>query len=311
VIYDYAIEPELVATWGALAEYRFFADKFGLGTPRILAEFPRRKNWRRRVLETATSARLDGLELSRVTALVNWLSEVVAARQTEAYDGQKAWLANAETEHARRPFHAILARQNPSGRDHVITGEALYDPGQVRLNPVREVAARRVACELASQVGPMLRICSRVVFVDPRFRATEPRFTNALRAYLVEYAATRDPATADVALLVSNLDLGEALVRRDCAAYLPRFVPRGMRLRVACLGQRPGGEKLHNRYILTDVGGVKFGVGLDEHSASGSENETDDISLLSRELYVRRWEQYAGSALAFDLVESFEVTGTL
>jgi hypothetical protein len=28
--------------------------------------------------------------------------------------------------------------------------------------------------------------------------------------------------------------------------------------------QKAGGDKLHNRYVLTDIGGVSLGVGLDE-----------------------------------------------
>jgi hypothetical protein len=56
------------------------------------------------------------------------------------------------------------------------------------------------------------------------------------------------------------------------------------------LGQKTGGEKLHNRYILTDLGGVAFGVGLDE----GDDGETDDLTLMDRALYELRWSQYDG-----------------
>ena len=58
------------------------------------------------------------------------------------------------------------------------------------------------------------------------------------------------------------------------------------------------GEKLHNRYVLTDIGGVSFAVGLDEED----ENHQDDVALLSKKSYTLRWQQYAHLD-GFDLVE--------
>jgi hypothetical protein len=80
-----------------------------------------------------------------------------------------------------------------------------------------------------------------------------------------------------------------------------------MTLRIVRLEQRPQGEQLHNRYILTDVGGVLFGAGLDE----GDDGITDDVHLLDRAQYEQRWQQYASDSPAFDRPESpIEVSGT-
>ena len=57
-----------------------------------------------------------------------------------------------------------------------------------------------------------------------------------------------------------------------------------MRVLVRRLSEKPRGEKLHNRYILTDLGGVFFGIGLDD----GDEGATDDVTLLDRDPYVVR-----------------------
>ena len=65
------------------------------------------------------------------------------------------------------------------------------------------------------------------------------------------------------------------------------------------------GQGLHNRYILTDVGGVQFFTGLDE----GDPGTTDDISLLGADAYRERLENYVGPAHAFDLEGDFEVCG--
>ena len=59
------------------------------------------------------------------------------------------------------------------------------------------------------------------------------------------------------------------------------------------------------RFFPTDIGGVQFGVGLDE----GSQGTTDDITLLSADAYLRRLEDYSGPAFAFDLEGDFEILG--
>ena len=64
-----------------------------------------------------------------------------------------------------------------------------------------------------------------------------------------------------------------------------------MRVLVRRLNEKLGGEKLHNRYILTDLGGVTFGIGLDD----GNEGETDDLNLMDRVNYELRWSQYVGN----------------
>ena len=72
--------------------------------------------------------------------------------------------------------------------------------------------------------------------------------------------------------------------------------------------EREGGEKLHNRYILTGIGGVSFSTGLDE----GDLGQTDDVSRLSADTYSQRWDDYDYDKRngAFDLDgEVFPVKG--
>ena len=90
MVYEFAIEPDLVATWGTLTKYRYFMDNFGLGTPRIMSEFPKFKNWRRRVLQAASGR--EGLEMQRITAIINYLAETLVKRLMEHLRGDSVGL---------------------------------------------------------------------------------------------------------------------------------------------------------------------------------------------------------------------------
>lgn len=75
-------------------------------------------------------------------------------------------------------------------------------------------------------------------------------------------------------------------------------IPTGVTLNFKRWSERPNGEKFHNRYLLTDIGGVIFGVGLD----AGSASQTDDVNLMDAVQFLKRWGQFNG-ACAFDLVD--------
>ena len=84
------------------------------------------------------------------------------------------------------------------------------------------------------------------------------------------------------------------------------MLPRGQRVTISRLKERSEGEKLHNRYILTEFGGVGFPAGL-----NAKRGASDDPQLLTREQYRTRWPQYAGESLAFDQPEGeIAIAGT-
>jgi hypothetical protein len=93
--------------------------------------------------------------------------------------------------------------------------------------------------------------------------------------------------------------------RGECENYLPHIVPTGLTLTVRRWKNRVAGERLHNRYVLTDIGGVQFGVGLDE----GDPGTTDDVTRLAPDSYRRRLEEFTGPAYAFDLEGELVIVG--
>lgn len=64
-------------------------------------------------------------------------------------------------------------------------------------------------------------------------------------------------------------------------------------------------DGLHNRYVLTDRGGVNLGWGLDV----GKPGQTDDLSLMAVKVYQHRWEQYCGANPIFTKTDIFIIDG--
>jgi hypothetical protein len=90
-----------------------------------------------------------------------------------------------------------------------------------------------------------------------------------------------------------------------CHEKLAPLIPQDSSMKVYIWDQKYGGDKLHPRYVLTEFGGIRFEVGLDE----GRKGETTDVSLLDHSLYEERWRDYQKETAAFDLVDEITIEG--
>ena len=307
MIYEYALEPELVATWTNRSDCRYFKESFGLGQGRVVSRYPKR--WKRLVWNAFNST--DDFAQKRLEELLARLSEQMVQRSDAWWDGEStSWCDNAEREHERLPFRAILARTNPKNHVHVLTENDLDEDSATRWAVERGYSVARSATEMADTVAPLLRCSSDVIFVDPHFGPERPRYRRTFKAFLEQMVCQRPgemPKRIEVHTGVEDTGT-EEFFRGECENRLRQCIPEEMRVIVRRLRQKQDGEKLHNRYILTDLGGVTFGTGLDE----GDEGETDDITLMNRGQYELRWSQYGGNPPAgFDQEETpVEVVGT-
>lgn len=292
----YALEPALVATWGRLGEFRFIHDKFGVGTPRTLLEFPKFSSWKRAVYAAAEELSLSQEDMKRIEELFRLFAEHKSRRPDSVYDGLREWLENAECEYDRRAFAAILASGNPRDHEGVLVGEQLDNRNArwvCNAGPPTPRTPELIAAALAS----MLVNCKQLHLVDPYFGPETPRYHKVLEALMNVLSA--DGRVPDVIRVHCSARSSLPFFEQASEAMASRL-PTGTVVEFTRWAERVGGEKLHNRYVLTDLGGVSLGVGLD----AGEPGETDDLVLLPRAIYERRWAQYVVNDGAFAVVDA-------
>jgi hypothetical protein len=303
---EYALEPELVATWGKRENYRVFAREFGIGNARLVAQYPKR--WAKRVWDSAHGC--EGKDRTRLEILLRQIDGISVRRQGSVFDDSNgsSWMQNAAIENARLAFHAILATANPAGNAQVLVGDNVDEQTPLWSCP-RGIIVPRQATQMAAAIGVLLRYAQEIVLVDPYMSPSAARRKiDALRAFLTAIAAgrgDRPPRRIEVQMLESVGGAAEDFPT-NCQSRA-RDIPHELVVRFVRWRERDGGLRFHNRYILTELGGVQFAHGLDE----GQPGEEDDITLLDKGQFDRRWDQYGGSAPAFDLSDPpVEVTGT-
>jgi hypothetical protein len=211
---------------------------------------------------------------------------------------------NAENEHLARPFRGIVADANPRNRDFVLIGRDL-DESQPLWKMEDKVFVPRTAVQLAALVYPLLRISETLVFVDRHFGPENVRYRTVFRELMKASITGRRRDPTSLVYFTGTAATNEFFLD-TCRDELPRNIPAGISVRLAKLAERQGGEKFHNRYVLTERGGISLGTGLD----AGPAGQTDDAYLLAQEQYLRRRNDYMGVTPSFDLVCDVTVNGT-
>ena len=92
---------------------------------------------------------------------------------------------------------------------------------------------------------------------------------------------------------------------KTCIEKLADTIPKVISLRFVRWEQKGAGEMLHDRFILTELGGVRFTVGLDE----GGENEHTGVEILSKQSYEKQVKDYLSAQPAFVFVDEVTVSG--
>lgn len=253
---EIALEPSLLRDW---RDFRFFISQFGSSQGRFISRFP--SAWKKMVFEAAEG--LPELDFQRVQEMMSDIESQLLPR-LHAWNQNKEWLPNAVDEHQVRPFHAIVANSNPSNESFVICSDAII-PGSRSApelwNARRSIPVKRTDTDMASCVSLLLRSCRWVVFIDPHFDPGERRFTAPLRAFLNEISSRHAQAVSvsKIEYHLSNKNKDIASFKRNLNQWVKPSLPNATKITFV----RWNLDELHNRYLITDRGGVSFLTGLD------------------------------------------------
>ena len=290
MINEYALEPSLLNTWH---RFRYLSEKFGYCRGRVISRYP--KHWERMVYDSLSEC--GPVEKKRIEEGLRRLKPAIHSRFHEWFD--LPWLENALIENGKRPFHAIIAPANPNNLACVICEDGLDEATQPRWQASVQQHVQRDAASLAKCAELLLNSAREIIFVDPHFSPAARRFTCRLEEFL-EAIANRHPSASVTRIEYHTGDTSggiKSFFDHECQLRLPRIIPHSMQIRFVRWDQ----ASLHNRFILTERGGLKFATGLDEQD--GSSPAQDIVDLLAEGPYATTWKQYQRLTPVFPLRE--------
>ena len=307
LIHDYALEPELAADSDAdLYQYLLNHKKFGWDAGCVIVQYP--GTWIERVEKLPHDKR-------KLELLLSFLRKKGIICK-DPIDDTICWLKNAEG----LPFHAILARDNPRSQPNVVRGADIYSGSRTADRawdqPPPSITVDRTAASMAACIEPMLRYATRIRFIDPHFCALHERFQDPLCEFLRIICDSKRAVTLELHASVTRSLEANALAdkksswevfRQECEE-LPRIIPKDFTLTIYLWKERKKGQGFHNRYILTDIGSVQLGTGLDRETTKGSQDQDIITRLSSFDSQI--WlNKYSGPTPAFDLKGKEDIRG--
>jgi hypothetical protein len=263
MIYEYAVSPSLFTNWQDL---RFFLATFGGGHGRLLSDIPRKK-WMGLAYSAIRDSNNGQVMKKRLVEGIKKLARGAIYRRNTApeLDSQE-WIQHAIAAHQDRPFQAIITDCYDGESECVIRNEQSLIENKRWEIPSDQIIERRSQV-MVEAISPMLDCAREVILMDRNFDPDKYRW----RPFLIELAKflskrAFSPSINKLTFHVGD-KFGAQFLELKCDTYLSSELPSGMTVAFVI---RPW-EELHDRYVLTDIGGVQFGIGLDIQDGSGPE----------------------------------------
>lgn len=278
---EFAVEPALLGRdWET---FRYLHEKFGISKARVIAKFP--KKWCRLVYEEASD-----FPDARKKQVEEWLhsgENTFLIPSGRTYGEKDDWLQNAVDAHNSKPFNSILARDNPCGCPAVLkwSDDVTEDHKLLKSDSVFRMP--KTIEEFLETCYLLLQHSHEIIFVDPYLKDGNGSF-EVLKSLL--YSSQSIENKKNIRYLTIESPNGETLEYRvnELNKKLPKLIPTGMSIKIILLNEENCGRAMHNRYILTERGGIIFPWGLDLDKGGAS----DEVIYLNETVHCELFNEY-------------------
>jgi hypothetical protein len=274
---EIAIDPAAAIT--SSRDFNYIIEMFGIHEGRLIAAFP--SKWKRLVYQAAEEKHKGTLELLKIQVRLSQITNSSFIRKNRPGEGcENNWLQAAVNEHERLPFDWIISTKNIT-YPPVIDAEEL-DGSHPLKAPNRQWNILRRAKEMGQCCAPILNCSKHIKLIDPHFDAGALRFKNPFLEILkyVEPGAIVDIFRGD-----ERVEANTAIRRLDEA--LQNVILNGIKVRLFLSNQ----ASMHNRFILSEIGGIAFHSGLDEDWST--DRPEDIVHVLQENIRLNEWLKYS------------------
>jgi len=306
--HEYALEPAAVQDWRDL---RSWASLVGWEHGRLLSDLPDGK-WLAE-LKLVLERHPAGLDGKRGEALLaQWRTQphLRFVRRKLKQPSREGWAQSVARAEQTRQFHQVVS----AGDQADLPLEALANDVPPLLRAPEQVAEALVL---------LLQSSSRIRLVDPYFNPTRSRYLKALSLLLrrATWQGTYRRTSGDdhLQIIIETCPPNEADRSTDRAicqqwCQLPALraaVPAPHLVQLRFWRDKDLADPkpvFHNRYLLTDRGGVIFPHGLD-FGADDQRELHDDITRMTASQWVAREADFNASPTAYEKVAEGQIWG--
>lgn len=291
MIFEFAISPTLCTNY---KDMQLFLQTFGRSEGRLFSDIPRKK-WMRLVRLEIKNSKNGQVMKKRLVAAVERLSRKALYRRNYVpAAGGTPWIDHAIAAHKDRPFKAILTDCYNGNEECILSCEQDFTDDSRWTIPL-DLEVKRTAAEMTQAIRSMLDCAREVVLIDRNFNPDKYRW----RQFLIKLTEFLSERTFSPSIGKIDFHLGDDISVNQlqilCSNHIVAAISTGMKLNFFVWPR----DELHDRYVLTDVGGIRFGIGLDVWDGSGPKKV--EISRVSEETRLRWWVQCKNKTATFTI----------
>lgn len=262
MFYEYVIDPKVLAD---ISRCRTFFQSFDKSS-RLISDVP--KNWQRDVFLTIRLIPSGDCQPVYKKTLKNALAKLlrknlVKNRASGRNLGGASWEDFVEKEHNLYPFSAIIGVSSKSESVNIYGFDDLFfnHPECWTFSDQQHVA--RKASSIVDVMIPLLSVSKSVRLVDPYFSFARPS-SERYMPILKELVGRLDSFNYGKGVKTISIHVSDerASGPEQLASTISTWLPEGITIKISHWPH----NTMHDRFILTDVGGLMFGHGLDEFS---------------------------------------------
>lgn len=262
MIYEYAVSPAL---FGDIHNIAFLYEAFGIDRGRLISEFPRKREWSKYARHFISKCARDQIERNAlIELLIAFERKALYERQRTHWDNQKNWIENALYENEQRAFRGILNHDPVDDQKGVMTIGNTWRATQ--WNNPQSISVSRTAPNLVQAAMPLISLSTTLVLIDRNFEPTDARFSKVLIEFANQILRQKHQPKITLIKYVTTYESDKNAPRTinmfesDCRTALTSSLPRGISVKFIIKVKK----LLHDRFVLTDRGGLQLGIGLDE-----------------------------------------------
>lgn len=304
MLHEYAVDPKAIgSSWET---FRYLIEKFGLDRGRLISRLP--KKWEKKVVQAAKEAGVPEVKLASIVERLRSTRKLRVVDFGRDYDWDKSWIENAIREHAIRTFRAIVCAGEERPCSEALGPDDCNDDNHFFSAPI-SCAIARTANDISDALFLFAASAHEIDIVDPFFdlRPINGDFLGPLSALLSKLAASSIPGKViRIHFRTHDSRPPDNILMRDAPGQVKGVIPSGFTLQLYEWAEIPGGEDFHDRFFLTDAGGLMMGAGL---AATGAA-ESATFTLLDNGYAQVLRSRFAANSSVYALVGSAVQVGS-
>ena len=292
---EYAVEPSAIGqSWEV---FRYLIEKFDFEEGRLISRFPRK--WERMVLEAAKAEDVPNAAFLKIVEKLRRKKDSALLKAGREYDPSKpGWIENALASHQERPFEGIIVRREIEDGQAILVDDV--DDDHPLLVRARSADVPRTAAGISEACSTLLASSNSVDLVDPFFdlRPNQGNYLDPLSLMLNKFSAGRENLIVRVHYRDHQSRPPEQILLQSSGVWTQGIIPAGVELHLIAWAEKPGGEDFHDRFVLTELGGLQVGAGL----AATNQNENATVTILDTVHAGQIRAKFSDGSNAFDRV---------